>query len=211
MTAEIFRAGGAHRQTTELGVGEVLAWRVWRIRLRGGHRWLYSLAHDVFWKPGPFEADRLPEVENSHGVYALKDHEAMLRYVGALAHDGEHVLGQVHLWGRVIEGELGYRAQFAEPVALVSILAKKPSVDLGEMYRYQRLKPWKINFEWTYPSTRTFITTGEPIEALRRVYTPEAALMPEPVKKKPTSRPPQPEPGWDELIAAAQREAVIKF
>lgn len=53
------------------------------------------------------------------GIYALKDPEEIFNYRGV-------VFGEVKLWGKVIEGEKGYRAQFAYPSRLWMKLPQEP-------------------------------------------------------------------------------------
>lgn len=55
------------------------------------------------------------------GVYGLKNPEGALEYRGA-------VFGEVKLWGKVIEGTEGYRAQFAYPSRLWIKLPKEPEL-----------------------------------------------------------------------------------
>jgi hypothetical protein len=165
---EIFSRGGAHRATHELSVGEVLAWRVWRVEFLGGHPQLYSYSHHVRWPFGPLEADQLPSLDNSHGIYALKTYQDMVSYVGSHGHDGSHVLGQVHLWGLVIEGERGYRAQFAEPVALISILCTR---NLDHRPTYGR------EIEWRPAPRPRYEANNSTIRRLRQLYTPNATEM----------------------------------
>jgi hypothetical protein len=60
-----------------------------------------------------------PALGCSCGIYAtngLRDPGAAWRSGPHYAH---HVIGAVALWGRVVEHELGYRAQHARPVALL--------------------------------------------------------------------------------------------
>jgi hypothetical protein len=49
------------------------------------------------------------------GVYAAKN----LEHLRQLGYEGRGIRGEVHLWGTVVEHELGWRAQFAYPRSLV--------------------------------------------------------------------------------------------
>jgi hypothetical protein len=61
-----------------------------------------------------------PELACGCGIYAAREPEEALRY--ALGRDEPHVVGRVlglvALWGRVVEGEHGWRAQRAYPYEL---------------------------------------------------------------------------------------------
>lgn len=92
--------------------GEIEAWRVWLLR---DEEWLTSVFLDTVWAPGEaIVGDTL-----SAGVHAWKELGSAVSYIG-----GEFpvscpaVIGQVALWGEVIEHELGYRAENAKIISL---------------------------------------------------------------------------------------------
>lgn len=90
-------------------MGPIRAWRLWRIK---GER-LWSVAHGMEWRPGvPMQGQPAPH--DQAGVYAVKD-----RAYPFHAYDGDTILGEVGLWGRVIEHEHGFRAEYAYPIRLV--------------------------------------------------------------------------------------------
>ena len=90
-----------------LTMGEILAWRCWEIK---GFR-LRSYSRDTIWEPG---AIMNGDPENpAQGIHAYKERTIAHQECGT-----QHLFGQVHLWGRVIEHELGYRAEFAKIVGL---------------------------------------------------------------------------------------------
>jgi hypothetical protein len=124
---EIFHQGGAHQGTATLAVGELVGWRVWNVEFLAGCSFLRSYSHQMLWPPGPLQADKTPELDNSHGIYALKTWKRMLDYVRKPS--DFLVLGQVHLWGKVIEGTHGYRAEWAEPLSLVTLVIPNRFVD----------------------------------------------------------------------------------
>lgn len=124
---EIFHQGGAHQGTATLAVGELVGWRVWNVGFGGARPFLRSYSQPTAWPVAPLQADKTPELTNSHGIYALKTWERMLTYVGK-PHDF-FILGQVHLWGKVIEGTQGYRAEWAEPLSLVTLIVPNRFVD----------------------------------------------------------------------------------
>lgn len=109
----------------EIRPGEIVAWRAWYEK--DGE--LYSLnpttdpaktwhhkAHPK-WIDGKMEGD----VE-THGVYALRTYEAAreyaLGYVGGTSPFDTIAIGEVELWGTVIEHEDGYRASHAQLLAI---------------------------------------------------------------------------------------------
>lgn len=60
--------------------------------------------------------DAAPDFDHTCGIYAHREGDAIVDEVlkrGPLL--GEVVFGEVALWGRVIAGTLGWRAQFAYP------------------------------------------------------------------------------------------------
>ena len=106
-------------------MGVVLGWRVWRVVRTGGALRLWSAVYDEEWPAeGTFSATcrqghthAAPALDCACGVYALRDPEGLRRYL--VGRDDRwvvgRVLGQVELWGEVIEGEFGWRAQYARP------------------------------------------------------------------------------------------------
>jgi hypothetical protein len=109
---------------------------------------LYSYSADYSWVPGPNEAacrhagrpghGPIPSLGCSCGFWIYKGAEAAARRFytlmfpsgpsswGPFGDFGQHtsdpaLFGEVRLWGRVIEGDDGYRAQWAELQALLDI------------------------------------------------------------------------------------------
>jgi hypothetical protein len=100
----------------------VFGWRYWQLSPR---RLLRSVTqHEFEWPPGrvlkavcvevghPAPADRC-----NCGLYANPDLEALREHGLCLAPD-VIVLGQVALWGKVVDDEPSYRAEFAYPARL---------------------------------------------------------------------------------------------
>jgi hypothetical protein len=52
------------------------------------------------------------------GIYGLKTKELLLDYLYPFYNSDHMVLGEVYLWGKLYEHEMGYRAQFAYPKKL---------------------------------------------------------------------------------------------
>lgn len=115
------------------------AWRVWRVVASEDGYSLGSVLRPTLWQPGqPLVAECLrtstllarlrrrrrcartvPDEQCECGIYAasLSFVDQYLRYAHAPAtHCVARVLGQVSLWGTVIEYERGYRASHAYPL-----------------------------------------------------------------------------------------------
>jgi hypothetical protein len=97
-----------------------LGWRTWRVvRLAGGLR-LASPTYGALWPPRtPAEAlcplDHEPPQEGCHcGLHALKaeNRVQLHRYLNP---SSLQAVGEVSLWGRVVEGTHGFRAASAYP------------------------------------------------------------------------------------------------
>ncbi len=99
-------------------LGEIIAWRAWRLRKNGILRSTHLATR---WLPGKIiEGD----VRFFAGVHAFKDRRAAIRY-GRLFNRGRYiVIGQVALWGEVIEHELGYRASYARIHSIDRVMPK---------------------------------------------------------------------------------------
>jgi hypothetical protein len=115
-------------------VSPVVAYRVWHLGPCG----LTSL-NGEFWHPNQtLEAvcwrsvnrHTPPHGDCSCGIYAAKS----LDHLRGIGYAERGVLGEVYLWGTVVEHKLGWRAQFAYPKTLV---VRSPEMLL---YDRQRLK-----------------------------------------------------------------------
>jgi len=109
-------------QSSGIKVGEVLAWRSWRVRADG---LLFSMAVQIGWhpkEPMTGEVDRRYGASILGGVHAWKSQQQAYNYgIGWLQHtmidSSRHdftavAVGQVALWGIVDEHEHGYRAEY---------------------------------------------------------------------------------------------------
>jgi hypothetical protein len=117
----------------------VRAWRIWRIGERGT---LESPIYGDEWRPrDSFDADcvghRSPTGECGCGIYAVTTRERALEWAewaqSALPY--RIVLGQVHLWGRVLPHSAGYRAERAYPYEL-ELLDDDPALARDLRRRY---------------------------------------------------------------------------
>lgn len=103
--------------------GHLLAWRVWGFDKANG---LIQSFNDIPWFPGePMvakEASSIP-VAQGHGIYALHSvrHSGLWDYLWLALRESwdRFVIGEVALWGKIVEHRRGYRAQFAYPTRFV--------------------------------------------------------------------------------------------
>lgn len=101
-------------------VGEIIAYRAWRIIppgwLRTGDDRLHSvLMKEYVWRPDePASGD-----VRTHGIYSFRDVIQSIREYGynPRAH-GPFLFGKVKIWGEIVEHEAGYRSEFAKIVSL---------------------------------------------------------------------------------------------
>jgi hypothetical protein len=86
-----------------------------------------------------------PEADCECGIWAFRAHLSAERTLLDYAHSGRLLaLGPVSLWGRLIEQELGWRAQFAYPLELeIYGASEEVAADLGAAYGIEATsKPW---------------------------------------------------------------------
>jgi hypothetical protein len=101
-------------------ISPIVGHRVWRwdaagLRSLNGKPW--SPRQPLAAKCGAGKADaahEVPQTDCTCGVYAAKN----LEHLRQLGYEGCGIRGEVHLWGTVVEHELGWRAQFAYPKTL---------------------------------------------------------------------------------------------
>lgn len=105
----------------------IIAWRVWRIE----DEQLISMFANSRWPFGiPLQSEERPTIHkwkyvgfeniivaNPTGVHAFKDLRDAKSY-SLLSYDNLCIIGEVYLWGTIIEHEKGYRAEFAYPKSL---------------------------------------------------------------------------------------------
>jgi hypothetical protein len=124
----------------------ILGWRLWHVRLHGGEYRLESFTwHHVSWPAATrmeagcaLHGDAAPVHGHECGIYAFRTRELaeelLRRYTGVRHRYGPVpsepppprlgrpvALGRVSLWGRVLERERGFRAQYAYPYDLFLI------------------------------------------------------------------------------------------
>ena len=171
------------------GVEPLVAWRYWRVDHKTG--WLRSLARDrTEWIPHtPFTArcryERLDHTDarwrlvdgslwKPHespgercrcGIYGARDLRALRSH--PLFGFRVMVAGEVLLWGKVIRGELGYRAQYAYPKSLCVVLrsAKRRAQAVDALSAYG------VPVEAMHYEDFSFSPTIAVVDALKRAAT----------------------------------------
>lgn len=102
-------------------VAPIVAWRAWKVSGKN----LQALGKSVIWEPKKIieaACDAVghkdaPVKDCQCGIWAFKSDDNLIKAVTAGSYKMT-VMGQVSLWGRVIETENGFRAQFAYPKEL---------------------------------------------------------------------------------------------
>lgn len=99
--------------------GEIIGWRAWQLTSDGILR---SMVMDTPWLPGQPLASE--EVFASHGgIHSFKSIEQAQEEYGCYAFGRRKVaLGEVALWGEVIEHSKGYRAEYAAVHSIKKII-----------------------------------------------------------------------------------------
>ena len=101
-------------------IGTEIGWRGWHAGTQGGQVFLHSIVDKALWRPGhPMEAlcakeHESPAARCTCGIYAART----LDYLREIAYHTHGILGEVHLWGTIVPGRLGWRAQYAYPKRL---------------------------------------------------------------------------------------------
>jgi hypothetical protein len=103
----------------------VVGWKIWRVEHDEQRTRLRSVLYGSLWPPGrPAVADckklyrvrhDAPDALCECGIHVAKSLDQWRHY---LAVGGDRVFGRALLWGDRLEGELGWRAATAYPLAL---------------------------------------------------------------------------------------------
>lgn len=121
-------------------INEVInAWRVWRLVSNGKNAILRSCVTGAMWEAGvPMAAtEKLLARQKYNGVYAYKKEIEPKDYGYTIADGSEGeilVHGRIALWGKVIEHEEGYRAEFAYPTHII-VPAVKNAKNIAQAIR----------------------------------------------------------------------------
>lgn len=97
-------------KTEKIQLGEITGWRGWSVTPNG---FLKAFSQDVIWAPNEIMEGK-PKGHDGPGIYAFRHLRQFLKDFS----DHDMIYGQVHLWGDVIEHELGWRSEFAKIVSL---------------------------------------------------------------------------------------------
>jgi len=118
-------------ENTGVKVGEITAYRIWGVN-KG---FLMAYSNGNVWAPGePMEGE--PDDYDHAGVWCFKRKENAIKKM-LEEYYGAYVYGSIVIWGKIIEHELGYRAEFGKITSLLDGNEKvKPSelVKLREKY-----------------------------------------------------------------------------
>ena len=149
----------------------VTGYRIWRcVRTEG--RWLLSGVyqrtawdHDVHGNPLQAEClalephGRPPHPDCTCGFWLLKSEGEMYARLPEYAHPIAYAFGEVEAWGKIVETEDGYRAQFTRPtkITLVGDEFVRKSVEEAYDCEVELLK---------LPATVTVPTAGGPLDLL---------------------------------------------
>lgn len=87
--------------------GEIIGWRAWRV-VGNDLRSMY------IYKAWPPQKEMTGDPSDTYGVHAWKTKEQAERYIEEEYAEQHVVIGQIALWGEVIEHEKGYRASNAK-------------------------------------------------------------------------------------------------
>ena len=134
----------------------VLGWRLWQVRRHGDEYRLESFTwHHVSWPPRrrlearcPTHARDAPARGHECGIHAFKSRDLaellLRRYTGVrrpyyegVTHDVRRpiALGRVSLWGRILERDKGFRAEYAYPYDIFLIGGSESILgDLRRLY-----------------------------------------------------------------------------
>lgn len=113
----------------------IIAWRAWQ----PSGKQLKAIGQGMAWPAKkPMKAKcvsrgghKAPEMQCECGIWAFRDLETLLPAADSYASQ-DLIVGSVYLWGRVIECENGYRAEFAYPKELWCL--KPEHEELGLVY-----------------------------------------------------------------------------
>ena len=148
-------------EDTGIKVGEVIAWRVWKI----SDGWLYSMTQDdCEWEPGKdIQAHKIGPILGE-GIHAFKTRKGACDYRW---NGSTTVVGQVALWGQIYEFEHGWHGEFAR-VHSLDLTVEHETPEHVE-WMYSQLDPRS----WWRPWARKLAVGPQPLtllEQLRQTY-----------------------------------------
>jgi hypothetical protein len=97
-------------------VEAIIGYRSWRLAADDGTVWLKSLYNETLWpQHEPLKSECRCHDTCTCGIYAYTTARACPVYYRL---SGGFLMGEAALWGDVHVHELGYRAEFAQPLSL---------------------------------------------------------------------------------------------
>jgi hypothetical protein len=101
-------------------VGEILAYRAWRVVQSNWLRTTRGLLHSAFVEDYVWDPDAPARGDvRSHGIYSYRDRVCSQRdHRYRYTVRGPLLFGTVKIWGEIVEHEAGYRSEFAKIVSL---------------------------------------------------------------------------------------------
>jgi hypothetical protein len=167
----------------QLQADPIIGWRVWGIvpweNVEGRKEpRLTALAGGWPWPPGrateavciSTQHHDAPKVKHECGVYALRNEDEARQLAAPTIVEREYAIGRVSLWGRVVEHERGYRAQFAYPYAITVVGRETTARAIRDLYAVdvEHVKP--VRPTWPKP---------EPLPPLPEIgeVTPDECLL----------------------------------
>ena len=106
----------------------LIAYRVWSLNTEEATIGSYGHSHDIWPKGQIMKTDEVPTSSNDNGLHAWKTMNHALQYAGSSPNIV--IIGTIYLWGKIVEHERGYRAEFAYP--------KKLEILAGRFYDINR-------------------------------------------------------------------------
>jgi hypothetical protein len=100
-------------------VGEIIAYRAWRVIEETWFRKADDRLHSVYMKHyawNPYEPAHGDVRE--HGIYSFRNVIQYKEQYGYGTLRGRFLFGKVKIWGEIVEHEHGYRSEFAKIVSL---------------------------------------------------------------------------------------------
>lgn len=119
-------------------IGETVAWRCWRVTRQ---TYLASMAMDVIWgSDEPMDGKIVCDhgQADSGGVHAFKSQREALSYAGVRPvnqslHAQTLAVGRVKLFGRIVEHEEGYRAEYARVAEITDVFGDFKQPEEGRL------------------------------------------------------------------------------
>jgi len=100
-------------------VGEIIAFRAWRVLEPTWRRKCDDRLHSVFVSHYLWEPERPATGDvRTHGIYSFRHVIHSRQEYGYPGAGGPLLFGSVKIWGEIVEHEEGYRSQFARIISL---------------------------------------------------------------------------------------------